>query len=193
MIKKKIIDAPKKWHLVLNETLWAYRMACHGSTKCSPYELVYGHNAVLPWETKIGSRCVMLQDDLKVDEYKHLIMDNLEDLHFHRLIALENIEANKLRNAKYYDKKVRDKQFCARDLVWKVILPIGSKDNNYGKWSPNWEGPYRIVRRVPSNAYIYETLEGEKFSRAINDKFSRSTTQAFGLIHYSQLVKIVRL
>jgi hypothetical protein len=133
MIKKKIIDAPKKWHLVLNETPWAYRMACHGSTKCSPYELVYEHNVVLPWETRTGSRRVMLQDDLKAGEYKHLIMDNLEDLHCHGLRALENIEANKLRIAKYYDKKVRDKQFHARDLVWKVMLPIGSKDNNYGK------------------------------------------------------------
>jgi hypothetical protein len=75
----------------------------------------------------------MLKDDLKAGEYKHLIMDNLEDLHCHGLRALENIEANKLRIAKYYDKKVRDKQFHARDLVWKVMLPIGSKDNNYGK------------------------------------------------------------
>jgi hypothetical protein len=48
LIKKKIIDRPTKWHLTLNESLWAYRMACHGSTKCSPYKLVYGHIAVLP-------------------------------------------------------------------------------------------------------------------------------------------------
>ena len=47
LIKKKIIDRPRKWHLRLNESLWAYRMACHGSTKCSPYELVYGHAAIL--------------------------------------------------------------------------------------------------------------------------------------------------
>lgn len=85
--------------------------------------------------------------------------------------SFRNIEANKLRITKYYDKKVRDKQFHTGDLVWKVILPNGSKDVNYGKWSPNWEGPYRIVCRVPGNAYIYETLEGKEFSRAINGKF----------------------
>ena len=49
-IKKKIEKQPRKWYLTLNEALWAYRMACHGLTKSSPYELVYGHNAVLPWE-----------------------------------------------------------------------------------------------------------------------------------------------
>jgi hypothetical protein len=34
--------------MVLNEALWAYRMACHGVTKVSPYQLVYGHDVVLP-------------------------------------------------------------------------------------------------------------------------------------------------
>jgi hypothetical protein len=55
LIKKKIIDWPRKWHLTLNESLWAYWMACHGSTKCSPYKLVYGHVAILPWQIKTGS------------------------------------------------------------------------------------------------------------------------------------------
>ena len=50
LIKKKIEEQPRKWYLTLNEALWAYRMACHGSIKSLPYELVYGHNAVLPWE-----------------------------------------------------------------------------------------------------------------------------------------------
>ena len=48
LIKKKIEDQPRKWYLTLNEALWAYWMACHGLIKSSPYELVYGHNAVLP-------------------------------------------------------------------------------------------------------------------------------------------------
>ena len=55
LIKKKIIDRPRKCHLTLNESLWAYLMACHGSTKSSPYELVYGHTTVLPWEIRTGS------------------------------------------------------------------------------------------------------------------------------------------
>jgi hypothetical protein len=56
LIKRKIDEYPKKWHLVLYEALWAYRMACHGSTKLSPYQLVYGYNVVLSWEITTGSR-----------------------------------------------------------------------------------------------------------------------------------------
>ena len=101
-------------------------------------------------------------------------MDGLEDLSCLRLRALKNIKANKLRVAKYYNKKVKNKQFSEGDLVWKVKLPIGSKNNKFGKWSPNWEGPYRIKCCAPSNAYILETLGGEEeFGRAINGKISK--------------------
>ncbi|KAA3452374.1 Transposon Ty3-I Gag-Pol polyprotein [Gossypium australe] len=110
IIQKKIDQKPRKWHSVLNEALWAYRMAPHGSTKTSPYELVYGHHAVLPWEVQ-------------------------------------------------------------RDLVWKALLPIGTKYSAFGKWSPNWEGPFRIFKCVPGNAYILKTLLGEEFTAAINGRY----------------------
>jgi len=84
-------------------------MACHGTTKCSPYELVYGHVVILPCEIRTGSWLIESQQNLTADDYKVLMMDDLEDLNCHRLRALENIEANKLRIAKYYDKKVKAK------------------------------------------------------------------------------------
>jgi hypothetical protein len=48
IIQKKIDQKPKRCHSVLNEAMWAYRMAPHGATQISPYELVYGHHDVLP-------------------------------------------------------------------------------------------------------------------------------------------------
>ena len=48
LIKRKIDEQPRRWHTTLHEALWAYRMACHGATKMSPYQLVYGHEDVLP-------------------------------------------------------------------------------------------------------------------------------------------------
>jgi len=133
--------------------------------------LVYGHDVILPWEVKAGSRCVAFQEDLIADKYKILTNDDLEDLICHRLRALDNFEANKLIIAKYYDRKVKFKGFHEEELVWKLVLPIGSKDNKYGKWSPNWEGHYYVSRYVPGNAYILETLEGEPFPKTLNGKY----------------------
>jgi hypothetical protein len=58
------------------------------------------------------------------------MMDELEDLHMIRLRALENIKKNKLRVAKYYNKKVKVRQFAEGDLVWKALLPIGPNTAN---------------------------------------------------------------
>ena len=76
---------------------------------------------------------------MSAEVYKNLMINDLEDLSYHRLCALENIEASNLRIAKYYNRKVKSKQFSEGDLVWKVKLPIWSKDSKFGKWSPNWE------------------------------------------------------
>ena len=57
-------------------------------------------------------------------------------------------------------------------MVWKLILPIGTKSSKFGEWSSTWEGPFRINQCVPGIAYILETLE-EEFSRALNGKYQK--------------------
>jgi len=67
-------------------------MACHGSTKVSPYQFVYGHDAVLPWEIKSGSRRVSFRGQLAADDYATLLKDELDDFVELRLMALISIE-----------------------------------------------------------------------------------------------------
>jgi hypothetical protein len=67
-------------------------MAPRGATQTSPYELVYGHHAVLPWEMQSDLRRIKLQKDLSSKDYNDLMMDELEYLHKIHLRALENIE-----------------------------------------------------------------------------------------------------
>ena len=38
---------------------------------------VYGHDAILPWEIKTGSRHVAFQEDLTANDYKSLMNDDL--------------------------------------------------------------------------------------------------------------------
>jgi hypothetical protein len=90
-------------------------MACHGETKVSPYQLVYGHDVVLPWWLRTGSRRISLQDQLSADDYSAMMKEELEDLAGNRLGALENIEKNKRRVARWYNKKVKGKEFVEGD------------------------------------------------------------------------------
>ncbi|KAK1612845.1 hypothetical protein QYE76_036518 [Lolium multiflorum] len=160
LIKRKIDENPRDWHEKLSEALWAYRMSCHGAIKTSPYQLVYGQEAVLPWEITAGSRRVTFQNDLTAEEYAALMSDTIEDATELRLWSLEKIKENKARVARAYNKKVRPKEFQVGDLVWEAVLPLGTRDKAYGKWSPNWHG-YKVVQVLKGNAYILEELSGE--------------------------------
>ena len=75
-----------------------------------------------------------------------MMMDNIDEVTDKRLKALKEIEKDKMRVARAYNKKVRLKTFQVGDLVWKIILPIGTKDHKFGKWSPSREGPSKTVK-----------------------------------------------
>ena len=55
LVKKKIEENPKRWHEVLSEALWAHRIFLHGVTKVTPFELVYGQEAILPVEVNLDA------------------------------------------------------------------------------------------------------------------------------------------
>nr|AAM74447.1 Putative retroelement [Oryza sativa Japonica Group] len=103
---RKISDYPRQWHTRLAEALCSYPMACHGSIQVPPYMFVYGHEAVLPSEVRIGPRRTELQNDLTADEYYNLMADETEDLVQSRLRALAKVTRDKERVARHYNKKV---------------------------------------------------------------------------------------
>jgi hypothetical protein len=69
LIKKKIEEHPRRWHEVLLEALWAYRVSKHGATKVTPFELVLGQEAVLPVEVNLQACRIARQNDLSAKEY----------------------------------------------------------------------------------------------------------------------------
>jgi hypothetical protein len=171
LIKKKISDHPKHWHKVLSEALWAHRISKHRATKVSPFELVYGQEAVLPVEISLNAVRFARQNDLAVGDYYNFMMDNIDEVTDKRLMALREIEKDKIMVAKAYNKKVKAKSFQVGNLVWKTILLLRSRDRKFGKWSPSWEGPYRITQVIAGNAYMLQTLQGEDLPKALNGRF----------------------
>jgi hypothetical protein len=66
------------------------------------------------------------QGSLLTKEYHELMMDKINDVPKSRFNALEEIEKEKIKIAKAYNKRVMGKSFQVRDLVWKMILPLGT-------------------------------------------------------------------
>jgi hypothetical protein len=106
--------------------LWEHRTSRHGATKVTPFQLVYGQEAVLPVEVSLQILRITGQDYLSAKEYTELMMDKVDEAPESRLKALEEIEKEKVKIAKAYNKRVVEKLFQVGDLVWKTILPLGT-------------------------------------------------------------------
>jgi hypothetical protein len=80
-------------------------------------------------------------------------------------------------------------------LVWKVILPLGTKDPYLGKWSPNWEGPYLVSQLFDGNAYKLMHVNGEEHIRSINGKYLKPYKPSFmkWLINIKSSEQVIRL
>jgi hypothetical protein len=111
LIKKKIEENPRRWHGVLSEALWAHHISRHGATKVTPFELVYGQEAILPIEVNLGAYRLAKQDDIDTVVYHNLTMDNNDEITDKRMRALKEIEKDRARVARAYNKKVRLKSF----------------------------------------------------------------------------------
>jgi hypothetical protein len=180
IIKKRIKDNSRKWHEKLSEALWAHRISRHRATKVTPFELVYGQEVVLPVEVGLQNLRITGQDYLSAKEYIELMMDKVDKAPESQLKALEEIEKGKVKISKAYNKRVVEKSFQVGDLVWKMILPLGTRSGKFGKWSPSWEGPFRVIRVLSGNAYFMEDLEGHSLPKALNRKYLKHYYLACG-------------
>jgi hypothetical protein len=125
----------------------------------------------LPVKISLNAIRFARRNDLTVRDYFNLMMDNINEVSNKRLVAIREIEKDKIMVAKAYNKKVKAKSFKVGDLVWKTILPLRRRDWKFGKWSPSWEGPYRITYVIAGNAYMLQTLQCEDLPKALNGRF----------------------
>jgi transposase InsO family protein len=110
LIKKKI-ENPKRWHEFLSEALWAHRISKHSVTNVTPFELVYGQDAILPTEVNLDALRIARQNELSAIDYHNLMLGQLDEVSDDRVKALGEIERDKLRVAKAYNKRVKEKSF----------------------------------------------------------------------------------
>jgi hypothetical protein len=154
IIKKGIKDSPRRWHEKLSEALWAHRTSRHGATKVTPFELVYGQEAVLPVELGLHSLRVTGQGSLLAKEYQELRMDKIDDVHKSRFKALEEIEIPNLKLVKAWIRL--DKTNSVSDkangisrvpsglpgLAWgypSYLEALSAKSKPKSGWQPNEE------------------------------------------------------
>ena len=116
MLCRMVGDHKSNWHLILFSALWAYRTSMKTATGFTPFQLVYGLEAVLPIQCQIPSLqlAVELLLDTFAKEEIFLYLNNLDETR--RDVALAN-EAHKKCVKVQYDKSVQPRVFNEDDLV----------------------------------------------------------------------------
>jgi len=159
---KRLDSAKGRWPEELVEVLWAYRCTPQSATNESPFSLVYGADTMIPVE--IGEPS--LRRELYDLAHNHQNMATHLDL---LLVLREKAQirnlAAKQRAARKYNANLCPRSFVKGDLVWRMSSSARKKD---GKFSTNWDGPYRIREDARGGAYRLEQLSGEEIPNTWN-------------------------
>ncbi|XP_052735536.1 uncharacterized protein LOC128197521 [Vigna angularis] len=165
-IVQKMVVTYKDWHEILPFALHGYRTSVRTSTGATPFSLVYGMEAVLPFEVEIPSLRVLMETQLEEAEWVQARFDQLNLIDEKRLTAVCHGQLYQRRMKKAFDKKVHPREFHEGELVLKKILPI-QKDHR-GKWTPNYEGPFVVKKAFSGGALILTRMDGEELPLPVN-------------------------
>jgi hypothetical protein len=141
-----INSAKSNWHLMLYLALWAYRTSIKTATSFSPFQHVYGLEAVLPIECHISSlklAAQLLQDTSPLEE-------QLLYLEQHRDVALAN-EAHKHKVKCQYDRPIHPQVFSEGNLV--LVYDQNKDPLGAGKFKPMWFKPFITKEVLKKGAY----------------------------------------
>jgi hypothetical protein len=146
---------------MLYSTLWAYRTSVKTATSFSPFQLVYGLEAVFPIECQIPSLKLVVQlfpDTSPLEE-------RLVHLEKHHDAALAN-EAHKHKVKCQYDRSVHPWIFSEGDLV--LVYDQDKDPLGVGKFKPMWFRPFIIKEVLKKGAYCLVDFEGNALAEPRN-------------------------
>ncbi|KAL3692331.1 hypothetical protein R1sor_005982 [Riccia sorocarpa] len=159
-IRKTVKRNPKDWDKRLIGAVWAYRTTYKTTTGQSPFQLVYGQEAILPIEFMLPTLRVLTgysdwpgstDPDLTIKERVH----QLHLLEETRIIALYKQYIAQSRRKATFDRLCKPLTFQKGDLVLKWNDMMGKFP---GKFPTYWYGPYKIEAVFSNGSLQLKTI-----------------------------------
>ena len=165
IITKTVQGSMSDWDSKLLNALWAYRTAYKVTTKFTPFQLVYGQEAILPIELELPSLRIALEERLDEPKSLEARIATLEKLDEIRGEAYLNTAAIQKWRKTYYDSKMKTKVIKNGDLV----LLYDSRFQKFpGKFKIRWQGPYKVVKAYDNGSFDLEDFQGNPLPTRIN-------------------------
>jgi transposase InsO family protein len=151
ILNKTIEKGGKDWSKKLDRALWAYRTAFKTPIGMTPYQFVYLKACHLPVELEHKAYWAIKEMNLDHDAAvvkRRIQISELKEL---RLKAYENASIYKERIKRWYDKRLKKREFKEEDKV--LLYNSRFKTFRKGKLQSKWDGPY-VVHSVLSNGVV---------------------------------------
>jgi hypothetical protein len=177
----------RNWHKELPLVLWALRTNINRVTRDTPFNLVYGADAVLSPEIYLEStRVAHFIAEYQV-EARELDLNLLEE---RCNIVLANMQKYQESLKRYYNKSVVQRELNIGDIVLKK--DIHTKDKH--TFSSPWEGPFIIVVIATPGAYVLAEVDGGMLPNTWNaDQLHKYYVRYIYLINKDTMFLILHL
>ena len=124
----------KNWIDYINPMLFAYNTSYHSTTKCTPYFLTYGHEARYPSNPS---------PDLQFHYGNSSPSKWFSQLQEARQMATHHSVQASEQSRNYFDQSINPITYTVGQLVWLNEVNFLGRNR---KLSPNWTGPYPIIK-----------------------------------------------
>ena len=132
-------------------------------TNISPFALTYGMEAVIP--TEIGMPTI--RTATPESENAESITRELDVSNELWEAATICITSYQRRLTNSYNRRVKPRVFRSGDLVLRKVFE-NTADPIAGKFQPNWEGPYVVMRIGEAESYAIDKTDGTPVPRMWN-------------------------
>jgi hypothetical protein len=158
---KKILEGEKKgkWAEVMPRAVWSHNTTASRTTKLTPFQLLFGAEAVLPEEVKHQRLWTKVEVPPCPSEAKK--KDLLES---ERLKAVANLQKYLDETRSWANQKVKKREFDVGNLV----LLRSPKTESSNKLESKCDGPYVVVEKTRLWAYRLTDLERPKLEYSRN-------------------------
>ncbi|MCO5614872.1 hypothetical protein L7F22_069157 [Adiantum nelumboides] len=157
IITKQANNRPKDWDRHLNAALWAYRTSFKTNLGYTPYQLVFGKEAILPIEVQLASLRVLESGRERPSEQLRSRILELERLELDRTAAIEHYAAQATHRKKKFDENLKDKGLKRGMLVLRYDNRFDTKKDK--KFMVRWEGPFLIYKMYINGSYRLQSVE----------------------------------
>ena len=147
MLRKVLEGEKRNWDKMLPYVLFAYREVPQATVGFSPFELLYGREVRGPLDVLKEEWIEKPDTETDVLSFVLQVRDRLETS---RAIVEENARIAQKKQKEYYDQRARQVELKSGDKVL-LMLPSSTK-----KFVAQWQGPYRITKRVGRVNYEIE-------------------------------------